>query len=398
MNKRIAILGARGIPARHGGFETFAQHLALYLAHNGWDVTVYCQGDVGAEARTDDQWNGIRRVTFGVHAAGPAGTIEFDWRSIRDAAREKYPLTLTLGYNTAVFCTWLRIAGIVNLINMDGLEWKRRKWRAHERAWLWLNERIGCLIGDHLIADHPAIADHLATRVSRTKITTIAYGADNVSRTGADLPDATVLERYGLEAGRYGIVIARPEAENSILEIVTAFSRRRRRMKLVVLGRYDPAHHAYHAQVQAAASGEVLFPGAIYDGEVVGALRAHARFYVHGHQVGGTNPSLVEALAASNAVIAHDNRFNRWVAGPSARYFSSVDACDEWMTSLATDDATVDAMRQGSFARYQAEFRWERILGEYEDLFVRFLSAQQTGRPQGERRIGVDASTGEWRR
>ncbi|WP_063894776.1 DUF1972 domain-containing protein [Burkholderia stagnalis] len=392
MNKRIAILGARGIPARHGGFETFAQHLALYLVSHGWDVTVYCQGDVGAASRAEDRWNGVRRVTFGVHVAGPAGTIEFDWRSIRDAAREKYPLTLTLGYNTAVFCTRLRLAGIVNIINMDGLEWKRQKWRAHERAWLWMNERIGCLVGNHLVADHPAIADHLSTRVSRRKITTIAYGADGVPVAGTD-----ALDRYGLESGRYGIVIARPEAENSVLEIVTAFSKRHRQMKLMVLGYYDPAHHAYHARVKAAASDEVLFPGGIYDSEVVGALRAHARFYVHGHQVGGTNPSLVEALAASNAVIAHDNPFNRWVAGPSARYFASVDACDEWMTSLTTDDSLVEAMRLGSFARYRAEFQWERILGDYENLFVRFLSAPQIEHRQDESRMGADASPREWR-
>jgi len=206
---------------------------------------------------------------------------------------------LTLGYNTAVFCLAYRLKGIANLINMDGIEWRRQKWSTLERVWLYFNERAGCWLGNHLIADHPEIKAHLATRVANSKITMIPYGADRI-----DNADSGVLAQYGLQPGGYAMVIARPEPENSILEIVAAFSRKPRGMRLVVLGRYD-LEMPYHKQVMDAASAEVMFPGAIYDKATVSALRFHSALYAHGHQVGGTNPSLVEAMGAGSAVLAH---------------------------------------------------------------------------------------------
>jgi hypothetical protein len=266
-SKHISILGTRGIPAGHGGFETFAERLALYLTERGWNVTVYCQGEIGQQGLIEDSWRGIHRIVVPVSREGAFGTVEFDWRCVRDVVRRRPPLVLTLGYNTALFCTHLRWHGITNLINMDGLEWRREKWRMHERAWLWLNERIGCWTGNHLIADHPAIAAHLATRVRRSKIATIPYGADRIHDA-----DSGALHALGVGERRYGLVIARPEPENSVLDIVRAFSRRRRDARLVVLGKYDAAKHPYHRDVLEAASEEVVFPGAIYDQRSLQAL------------------------------------------------------------------------------------------------------------------------------
>jgi hypothetical protein len=151
----------------------------------------------------------------------------------------------------------------------------------------------------------PSGDQHLATRVAASKITMIPYGADRI-----DNADSGVLAQYGLQPGGYAMVVARPEPENSTLEIIAAFSRKPRGMKLVVLGRYDP-EVPYYNQVQDVASGEVMFPGAIYDKAAVSALRFHSSLYAHGHQVGGTNPSLVEAMGAGSAVLAHGNHFNR---------------------------------------------------------------------------------------
>jgi hypothetical protein len=166
------------VPAAHGGFETFAEHLALYLVQRGWQVTVYCQQD-GAGAVHEDTWEGVRRVHILVTQSGAKGTIVFDWKSTLHAASES-GLVLTLGYNTAVFCLAYRLKGITNLINMDGIEWRRQKWSTLERAWLYLNECAGCWLGNHLIADHPEIKAHLATRVAESKITMIPYGADRI--------------------------------------------------------------------------------------------------------------------------------------------------------------------------------------------------------------------------
>lgn len=365
MKPTLRILGTRGVPAAHGGFETFAEHLALYLVDQGWRVVVYCQED-GTGPTFEDTWQGVERVRIPVDRVGPAGTIVFDWKATAHAARHR-DLCLTLGYNTAVFCALLRLKGLPNVINMDGIEWSRAKWGKVAKTWFWLNDWAGCWLGNHLVADHPEIKRHLSTRVRATKITTIAYGADAV--TGISEEPVRAL---GLEPGRYLTVVARPEPENSLLEIVSGWSRRPRGLQLVVLGKYDEGN-AFHRAVQAAASAEVKFVGAIYDKPVVQALRFHGAAYVHGHQVGGTNPSLVEALGAGNAVIAHDNRFNRWVAGEGARYFDGAEGFDRTVTEVLADPAVLPALRAAATARFQAEFTWPHILGQYEALLRQHL-------------------------
>lgn len=171
-------------------------------------------------------------------------------------------------------------------------------------------------------------------------------------------------------------MIARAEPENSLLEIVSGFSRKPRGMNLVVLGKYDKAH-AYQRRVLEAASDEVKFVGAIYDKQIVSALRFHSMLYVHGHQVGGTNPSLVEALGAGNAVLAHDNKFNRWVAGEGAEYFDGADGCAAAFDSLVGDEPRLARMREASRLRHRGEFTWEKILGEYESLLLGYLPASR---------------------
>ena len=349
MNK-LSILGCRGIPGNHGGFETFAERLSRYLVGQGWAVTVYCE-DYKSKEISEEYWNGIRLVNIPVPSATASATILFDWKSTLHAAKEGN-LILTLGYNTAIFCSWYRLKGLTNVINMDGIEWRRQKWSAPEKAWLYLNERLGCLLGNHLVADHPEIADHLATRVSRQKITMIPYGAERVGAA-----DVSLLSPYGLNPGGYSIVIARPEPENNILEIVSAFSSRKRNVKLVVLGNYYPDKNNYHLQVQEAASDEVIFPGGIYDADTVGALRYYATLYLHGHSVGGTNPSLVEAMGAGAAVLAHDNRFNRWVAGPDACYFKNESECAREFDRLLDDAQVRHSMKLASLQRRSEERR-----------------------------------------
>lgn len=360
--KRIRILGTRGVPAAHGGFETFAEHLAPYLVKRGWQVTVYCQED-GVGPVFEDEWRGVRRVRMPVSRAGAAGTIVFDWKSTLHASAEK-GLVLTLGYNTAVFCALYRLKGLKNVINMDGVEWRRQKWGAVAKTWFWLNDWAGCWLGNHLVADHPEIKKHLGTRVSPNQITMIPYGSDRVESA-----DAGWIAPYALEPGAYAILIARAEPENSILEVVRAWSRQARGCKLLVLGKYEPGH-AYQRAVKEAASDEVVFPGAIYDKTVVQALRFHARFYVHGHQVGGTNPSLVEALGTGNAVLAHDNVYNRWVAGASGVYFRTEKECAQRIETLLKDTAQLAQLQAASRTRHTEAFTWEKILGDYERLLL----------------------------
>jgi len=360
----VLILGTRGIPSKHSGFETFAQDLSFFLRGRGHDVTVYCQ--VGKEEHfREDQWNGIRRVLI-PSGGGSVGTIVFDWRAIGHSLRER-GVVLTLGYNTGIFNARYRLWGMPNLMNMDGIEWRREKWSRLARAWFWFNEWAGARVATHLVADHPEIAKHLLRHTSADKITVIPYGADLVSSAPID-----PIREHGLASKEYYLVIARPEPENSILEIVRAYSREHRGMPLVVLGKYAQDGSAYQKKVLAAAGPEIKLLGAIFDRDVVRSLRFHARAYIHGHRVGGTNPSLVESLAAGNAVIAHDNRFNRWVAGDGARYFKSSDDLAGILESLNSDCTQLAGMEEASRKRFLESFTQDKILGAYENLLLRF--------------------------
>jgi len=370
MSKTVRILGTHGVPAAYGGFETAAENIALFLVRQGWRVIVYCQAE-GRGPVTEDSWQGIERVHVPVTLQGWKGTSQFDWLSIRHACRHQ-DLCLTFGYNTAVFNVLQRLRGIPNVINMDGIEWSRARWGPVKQAILYVNERIGCFVGNHLIADHPEIETYLRTRAPQRKISTLTYGADPVP----DAPTAPVLA-LGLQPGEYLTLVARPIPENSILEIVQGFCAQPRGKKLVLLGHYDGATDAYHAAVRAAASSEVVFAGAIYDKAVVQALRFHGLAYAHGHTVGGTNPSLVEAMAAANPVIAHDNAYNRWVAQGAALYFDSAESFSARLGELLASAELRARLKRASAARYAQEFTWEHVAGQYEQLLLRFLPAPQ---------------------
>jgi glycosyltransferase involved in cell wall biosynthesis len=375
IKKTVRILGTHGVPAAYGGFETAAENVGLFLASHGWRVVVYCQVD-GKGPLREDSWNGLERVMIPVDIEGWRGTSKFDLMSIRHAAKFD-DLCLTFGYNTAIFNLLQRLKGIPNVINMDGIEWSRSRWGFFRQAILYTNERIACFVGNHLIADHPEIEKFLLTRAPSRKLTTIAYGAYSV-----DDASTTAVVSRGLEPGRYMTLICRPIPENSILELVRGFSRKQRGYKLVLLGDYKPDDDPYHRQVMDAASDEVVFLGSIYGKVEVEALRFHSAMYLHGHTVGGTNPSLVEALAVGNPVIAHDNPYNRWVARDAAVYFSTEQDVSDHLDQLLASPGRLEQMHTASLRRHGEEFTWEHVAGQYEQLLLRFLPNSRAPSPE----------------
>lgn len=367
MSKRLLILGTRGVPAEHGGFETFAEKLSTHLVQKGWSVTVYCQEDWDRTVPYETMWGRVRRVHIPVKQQGPLGTMIFDLKAALHA-RNQAALGLTLGYNTAIFNLVQRLRKKPNLFNMDGVEYQRAKWGSLAKLWLRLNERIACWSGSHLIADHPKIAEHLLNRsAKKNNLTMIPYGADALMDASAG-----PIRSLGLEPGKFSTVIARPEPENSLLEIVQGFSREPRGHTLVVLGDFKD-DNPYHQRVLASASAEVKFLGAIYDKATLASLRYHSYLYIHGHQVGGTNPSLVEALAAGNPVLAHNNDFNRWVTGPDAAVFfhDATSFAQALSELLATPDRAL-AMKKAARLRHAEQFTWNHVLSDYEDLLSDF--------------------------
>lgn len=360
--RHVIIMGIRGIPAAHGGFETFAERLALYLLEQGWKVTVYCQGSDTGKRKVDD-WRGVTRVHIPAKGDTSLSAFVFDVRATLDVLKMDGTI-LTLGYNTGFLCLLLAAKGRKNVINMDGIEWKRAKYSRGVKAYLWLNERLAAWAGSHLIADHPAIADHLATHSARERITVIPYGAPEVTTA-----DPALLAPYGVAPGQFMTVIARAEPENSILEIVRGFSARKRGIKLLVLGKYAQ-DHAYQRQVLAEASEEVLFPGPVYEPDKIQALRYYSLAYLHGHRVGGTNPSLVEALGAGNPVIGHDNAFNRWVAGDAGLWFSGPDDVSAHVDRIIGDAALQQKLSAAARQRWRESFIWRNILDSYKAVLA----------------------------
>jgi glycosyltransferase involved in cell wall biosynthesis len=363
--RTVRILGTHGVPAGYGGFETAAENIARFLVDHGWRVIVYCQA-FGTGPIVEDMWHGIERVTIPVHLPRWRGTSLFDWRCIKHACNFQ-DVCLTFGYNTGIYNFRQRLHGIPNIINMDGIEWSRARWGFAKQAILYVNERFAALYGNHLIADHPEIEKYLWTRAPKRKISTLTYGADPLPSAPKD-----VVEAMHLTPGRYLTLIARPIPENSIAELVEAFSARRRNHQLVILGKYTPQEDEYHRKVMALASDEVVFAGPIYDKVTVQALRFHGKAYLHGHTIGGTNPSLVEAMAAGNPVIAHDNKFNRWVVGSGALYFDSPETADRQISQLLSDDELCQRLRTSALQRFHEEFTWERVAGQYEQLLAPF--------------------------
>lgn len=357
----VRILGTHGVPANYGGFETAAENVARYLVDHGWRAIVYCQTDHDGPTY-EDVWNGIDRVNISVPNLGWLGTAKFDWLSILHAIRHR-DVCLTFGYNTGIFNLLQRIRRVPNVINMDGIEWSRKRWGFTRQAILYVNERFAALFGNQLIADHPELNTYLRSRAPARKITTITYGAHRV-----DNVSAAPVEALDLTPGGYLSLIARPIPENSIRELVEGFSAKPRGVKLAILGDYDGDNDPYHRTVLDAASPEVVFLGAIYDPDTVQALRYHSLGYLHGHTVGGTNPSLVEALAAGNPVIAHDNKYNTWVAGEAGLYFTTTAEAEKRIDQLLQNSELAEQLGRAARQRYETEFTWDHVAGQYEAL------------------------------
>lgn len=360
---RVAILGARGIPASYGGFETFAEQLATRLASRGHQVTVYAE--CTAQPVADAVYQGVRVRSRRRPRWGAASVLAYDCACLWDA-RRGYDLVYMLGYGAAWACWWPRLFGVPVWVNVDGLEWARSKWGWGARTYLRCMEWMSTKVATRLIADAEAIAQRFRQNYpSGAPTSFIAYGAELVP---AEAADSSVLSNWGLQANRYMLVVARPEPENHILEIVQGYLLHGGSWPLVVVGDVSGSTF-YQRQLKALASERVRFVGSIYDTAQLQSLRVHAACYLHGHSVGGTNPSLLEALACGNWVIAHDNPYNREVARDAAEYFHTPAQLARSLGELVRRRAAQRAQRaQRARAIVSEHYTWEGITDAYEAL------------------------------
>lgn len=368
---RIAFLGARGVPARYGGFETFVEEIGARLAQRGVDVTVFCERDRG-EPAGPSRYRGMDLSYVTAWAPGPARTIQVDVSGLARTLRG-FDVVYLLGYGAA-FAAWLpRLSGTAVWINPDGIEWQRSKWGGPARAWLALMERVACRAASRLVIDNGALAENIGARARMGAHSVLAYGAATLDER---LPEDAV-RALGLVPGEYDLLVCRFEPENHVDEILQAHERAHAQetstRPLVVVAHTDTgtpyATRTMERAAGAAGDGRVRFLGAIYDPEVLLPLRQHSGLYLHGHSVGGTNPSLLEAMGAGNVVLAHDNPFNREVLGDQDVYWDGIEALAERIGAWAgRAEAEIQAARDSNQARIRADYCWDQLADDYAAL------------------------------
>ncbi|SRR6266478_754099 len=358
---RLAILGARGIPARYGGFETFAEQLAVRLVERGHEVTVFCEAGEGAS----QEYKGVKLRHVRARNFGPLTTVIYDAACLWQA-RSRFDVVYMLGYGSSALCWLPRMWGSQVLINMDGLEWARGKWGAVARWYFRWAEAIAMWTPDRIIADAAAIKANLQSRYRKLPpCDVIPYGCEIVSEARTE-----ELKSFGLEAGSYYLVVCRFEPENHVKEIIEGFLKSETKARLVLVGDHTAKSTCVQTLARYKSERRLLFTGPVYDAPKIHALRYFSRGYLHGHSVGGTNPSLLEAMGCGNMVIANDNPFNREVLGGAGLFFSTPDEVGACIDSVDSGGVDTVGMKANAVERVKQFYTWDRITDYYCELIT----------------------------
>jgi glycosyltransferase involved in cell wall biosynthesis len=376
----VALVGTRGVPARYGGFETCVEEVGSRLAARGHDVLVYCRTAKGDERPAEHQ--GMRLVHRGAMRRRSLETLSHTGLSVAHLLRHRTDAAIVFNAANSPYLPALRAARIPVATHVDGLEWRRAKWGRAGQAYYRTAESLAVRWSDALIADAQGIADYYHDEFGApTEL--IAYGAP-VVETGDD-----VLAGIGLQANGYHLVVARFEPENHVDMIVEGYVRSGSEKALVVVGS-APYAEEYSRRVRAAADDRVRFLGGVWDQRLLDQLYAGAATYLHGHSVGGTNPSLLRALGAGAAVIAYDVAFNREVAGGAAAYFRDASDVAAAIDAADAQPAMLAARRAAALHR-AAAYDWDDVADRYEDLCLRLAAHEvvRPARPLGSQRTGA---------
>lgn len=367
---KIAILGTRGIPNHYGGFEQFAQNLSLGLVRHRHEVTVYNSHNHCYKEKT---WNSVNIVHCydPEYLLGTTGQFIYDLNCILDCRKRDFDVILELGYTSSSiwFKKLLKNSKFVVTTNMDGHEWKRSKYSKWVRRFLKYAEKIAVKHGGHLIADSLPIKEYLQSKYNADS-TYIPYGAEIF-----DTPDPAVPERYDLTPYQYDMLVARLEAENSIEIILDGVVQATTPQPFLVVGNCHTAYGRY-LQEKFRKHQNIRFLNGIYDLGVLNNLRYYSRVYFHGHTVGGTNPSLLEAMASSALICAHDNVYNASILGGNAFYFYGADQITAVLDSVARHDEENKVKVSGNLESIGCRYTWDRIIGEYIQHFERISGVE----------------------
>jgi glycosyltransferase involved in cell wall biosynthesis len=374
----IAMVGTRGVPARYGGFETAIEEVGQRLVQRGHRVVVYCRTADGAER--PDQHLGMDLVHLPAARKRSLETLSHSALSVGHLLAHRTDVAFVFNAANSPLLPALRAARIPVATHVDGLEWRRAKWGGAGRRYYRAAEALAVRWSDALIADAVGIADYYR-REFDAPTTLLTYGAPLIA------PGSDRLAELDLVPNDYHLVVARFEPENHVDVIVDGYSRSRATKPLIVVGS-APYSDEYTARVHGLADERVRFLGGVWDQAQLDQLYANATTYLHGHSVGGTNPSLLRALGAGAAVIAFDVDFNREVARDAGRWFRDADEVARRIEEAEADPAAVTAA--GVCAKERAaSYDWDEVAAGYEALAHR-LAARDVPRhrPDGRRRTG----------
>ncbi len=359
---KIAIVGSRGIPNNYGGFEQFAEYLSRNLVARGHDVWV-CSPHYHPFRQHRYIAVNIKHVFNPEIYIGTIGNFMYDLLCLRYAFRKKADVVLMLGYTTSsVWFPFFRRGMRRMVTNMDGLEWQRSKWNPFIKRLARGFERMAVRNCPHLVSDHALIREYYEQVYGRQS-TFIPYGATVFNR-----PDERVLDRFGLKKRRFSLLIARLEEGHHIRNILDGYLRSGIADPFFVIGNAG-TRFGRKLMRQYAGHAHIRFMSNTYKMSVLNNLRHFSTCYFHGHSIGGTNPSLLEAMASGAYIIAHDNGFNRQILGDDARYFKTEDDVHRILTKEPVTETERQAMIDNNLARIRDRYRWDKVVDAYEELF-----------------------------
>jgi len=349
------MIGTRGVPARYGGFETAVEEVGSRLVTMGHDVVVYCRGEDRSPS-----YLGMSRVRLPALRHPVMETLSHTMLSVGHLLAHRADVAIVFNAANAPLLPFVKAARIPVAVHVDGLEWQRAKWGPNGRRYYLANERLSVRWANELIADAVGIQDYYRDRY-QAESTFLPYGSPIIPAA-----DPARLAELDLTPGGYHLVVARMEPENHVDVIVEGYRRSAAILPLVVVGSVPyPSEHERTVQTLAAGDPRIRMIGGVWDQSLLNSLYAGSASYLHGHSVGGTNPSLLRAMGAGAMVVAWEVNFNREVLGSSGRFLG-----------------------EDSRKRAAAEYRWDQVAAGYEDLCHRLLSKKgQAGRPRS-RTIG----------
>jgi glycosyltransferase involved in cell wall biosynthesis len=363
---RVAVIGSRGIPARYGGFETFAQELTPRLVQRGHRVTVYCRKGYTGD-RPQARYQGVDLIYTPALHRRALEQLSHEATAIADSLRRHFDLYYFLGYRGAPFYVPLRAMRAPVIVNTDGLEWRRRKWNRAGRIYLqsaeWLAAHVAA---DELVSDARAIAEHYQRRYGRasTYIPSGAYVHDQAEMRG------DVIQEHGLRVGEYYLAVCRVEPENNVDLLLREYAQSGSERELIVVGGMN-YRTPYWDELQALAAGKrIRFLGPIYGPMLIESLLLGSYAYLHGHEVGGTNPVLLQAMGCGRLPIALRTPFNVENAAEAGRYFrkdrGSLAEEIRW-----ADGNPKEVARLGERAkrRIQDHYAWDSVADAHDRLF-----------------------------